>query len=209
MNGMAGRFAPCIALFCGAAFAQSMKVPGWHLAGTNPAAYAMGLDSVVRHGGNNSAAVGCAQGNCQGFSTMMQTIRADPFRGRRVRLTAWVKASNAAMANMWMRVDGAGAMLVLDNMQNRRAHGTFDWRQQQIVLDVPDIAFTLNYGLMVAGNGQAWVDDVALEVVDRHVRTTASPGRPTPMDVRWTDEQFQKLPSQPVNTDFEQPPDAR
>lgn len=204
---MVARF-PVLVLLCAAAFGQSARIPGWFLAGTNPHAFAMALDSEVKHGGSNSASLGCAQGNCQGFATLMQTIRADRFRGQRVRLTAWVKASSVQEANIWLRVDGAGATLVLDNMQDRRAHGTFDWRRQQIVLDVPDIGFTVNYGLIVAGNGQAWVDDFVLETVDKHVRTTVSGIRPIPSPGRLSDEQFQKLPSLPLNPDFEQPPGA-
>ena len=200
------RIAACLTLVAGTMLAQNAKIPGWLLAGDNPAAYAAGLDSEVKHSGNNSAAVGCALGKCRGFATLMQAIQADRYRGSRVRLTAWVKASKVDMANLWMRVDGAGATLALDNMRFHRAHGTFDWRQQQIVLDVPDIGFTIHYGLIVAGAGQAWVDDFTLEAVDKHVKTTNALRKPAPAPNRPSEEQFEKLPSQPFNTDFEQPP---
>jgi hypothetical protein len=197
------------ALLCAAAFPQSAKIPGWFLTGNNPRAYAIGLDNEVKHAGAASAAMGCALGKCQGFATLMQTFRADKLRGKRVRLTAWVKAANSSRANIWMRVDGAGATLAFDNMEHRKARGTFDWRQQQIALDVPDIAFTVSYGLILEGNGQAWVDDFTFEIVDKHVKTTAPAGHSSPANQRLTDEQFQKLPPQPVNTDFEQPPGTR
>ena len=88
-------------------------------------------------------------------------------------------------------------------MDNRLASGTFDWRQQQIVLDVPRDAVTINYGLILAGGGQAWVDDFAFEVVDKHVKSTNKlerevPSRPIPPD------RFFTLPMDAVNTDFEQ-----
>jgi hypothetical protein len=78
-----------------------------------------------------------------------------------------------------MRVDGAGSLLAFDNMQNRPIKGTTDWKRYDVVLDVPPEAKALAFGLLLAGNGQIWFDDLRLEVVDRSVAVTmpAAPSR--------------------------------
>jgi hypothetical protein len=43
-------------------------------------------------------------------------------------------------AGLWLRVDGSNGMLVLDNVEDRALHGTTDWTQASIVLDVAEQA---------------------------------------------------------------------
>ena len=80
-------------------------VAGWFLAGNNARAYSIDTDSEYKHGGAKSATLLCGAKSCGGFGTMMQTIRADEFRGHRVRLAGWVKSDHAGSANLWMRID--------------------------------------------------------------------------------------------------------
>jgi hypothetical protein len=63
-----------------------------------------------------------------------------------------------------MRVDGhAGRMLGFDNMQDRPIQGTTDWGRHDIVLDVPEEALYIAFGVLLAGRGQIWVDDFEFE----------------------------------------------
>jgi hypothetical protein len=62
------------------------------------------------------------------------------------------------------------------------------------------------FGLILERRGQAWMDDVTLEVVDRKVKTTrAQPGvsssRGDPMVLR---KAYLNAPAAPANPDFEQ-----
>ena len=159
----------------------------------------------MQHSGKASASIRCREKRCSAFGTLMQTFSAVEYRGQRLRLTGWVKASKADRANIWMRVDAADAMLTFDNMEHRQAHGTFEWKQQKIVLDVPDDALTINYGLIFEGPGQAWVDDFVFEEVGKRVRSTNLWDRPSPMRNGISQERFFRLPTSAVNTDFEQP----
>jgi hypothetical protein len=183
--------------------AQSTKVPGWFLAGSNRTSFAINVDGDVQHSGKASANLRCTEKRCPGFGVLMQTFSALEYRGRRLRVSAWVKAVKTEKANIWMRVDGGDATLTFDNMNSRQAHGTFDWRRQEIVLDVPDDGLTINYGLTLIGNGQAWVDDFVFEIVDKRVRSTNMMHQPTPIQSRMTREKFLRLPKAAVNADFE------
>ena len=144
--------------------------PGWTLGGQG---YDAGLDRVVKHGGEASAFLRSNGGAAGEFGTLMQTIDAAGYRGSRVRLSGFSKTANVVgWAGFWMRVDGAGSLLAFDNMQSRPIKGTTDWKRYDVVLDVPPEAKALAFGLLLAGNGQIWFDDLQLEVVDRSVAVT-------------------------------------
>jgi hypothetical protein len=71
-----------------------------------------------------------------------------------------------------MRVDGDRRILGFDNMDNRAVRGTTDWTMYSVVLDVPENAKNIFFGILLVGKGQVWADDLSLEVVDKNVVTT-------------------------------------
>ncbi|MEW6497735.1 MAG: hypothetical protein AB1589_35315 [Cyanobacteriota bacterium] len=83
-------------------------------------------------------------------------------------------------------------MLSFDNMQNRSIKGTIDWTQYHIVLDVPENASKIAFGVLLAGVGRVWSDDLQFEVVGQDVSTTNI------MTMR-------QISEQPMNLDFEAP----
>ena len=189
------------------ATAQSPPIPGWHRSGSNGTEYEFSLDREVRHGGHASATIRCPKKRCGGFASLEQWIQADAFMGYRLRLTAWVKSTAPGPVRIWMRVDGKQAqVLAFDNMDNRAKSGAFDWTEQQIVLDVMEPAAVINFGVILPGRGQAWIDDVELETVGPKIRSTNMlsgpvPSSRTPKSV-W--EKYRSAPVEPVNLDFEQ-----
>ncbi len=70
-----------------------------------------------------------------------------------------------------MRVDGPSATngntryLSFDNMQDRPIKGTTDWTERSVVLDVPQGSSSINFGILLSGGGQVWVDDFAFAAV--------------------------------------------
>lgn len=136
--------------------------PGWR--DGSPASYAVTTDRTVRHSGEASGKIRSRSSGTEGFGTILQGIRADDYRGQRVRLTAWVKSQDAQTAQLWMRVDALNATLDFDNMDDRPIRGTQDWTRCDIVLDVPADALSIVFGLILV-DGTAWIDDVELAVV--------------------------------------------
>ena len=65
------------------------------------------------------------------------------------------------------------AALAFDNMGNRKIEGTTQWTKYSVVLDVPEDAAAIAFGLLMAGKGQVWVDDLAFDVVGPDVASTA------------------------------------
>ncbi|HSK71475.1 MAG TPA: nuclear transport factor 2 family protein [Pyrinomonadaceae bacterium] len=172
--------------------------------GSNAERYLITVDTNVKRRGRASATVkfDCGEAK-ESWSSLAQIIAADSYRGRRVRLTGWLKTENADSAGLWMRVDGERRMLGFDNMSNRPVKGTTDWRQYEVVLDVSPEAVNLFFGTLFEGKGQIWADDFKLEVVGQDVKTTNI----------LTDEQMRRESSgsaakkadskKPFNLDFE------
>lgn len=106
----------------------------------------------------DSAATGAPFGN------LMQAIDATPFRGRRVRFRASVRMEGAmGRAQLWMRVDRTGNKSgFFDNMGNRPIRSN-RWSEYEIVGDVEDDAEVLNIGMILIGQGKAWLDAASIE----------------------------------------------
>jgi len=113
------------------------------------------------------------------FGNVMQKIDAASFRGKRVRYRAAVRTEidgQDGRAQLWMRVDlpaekGQHKIGFFDNMANRPIRKKH-WDYYEIVGDIAEDAKTINLGMFLAGSGQAWMDDVSLEIVDQDAKVT-------------------------------------
>jgi hypothetical protein len=166
---------------------------GWFTAGSNPKDYDMSIDRDLAHNGKASASLKSIEPKPTGFGTLMQTFQADEFRGKRVRMSGYVRSKEVTQwAGLWMRVDGSGGeKLAFDNMQDRPIKKTTDWTKYEAVLDVPEASQAIAFGILLNGGGQVWIDDLKFEVVDKTVATTGSGGK----------TKHQKFPS---NLEFEE-----
>lgn len=184
----------CAGLFFTNRKANSQTIDGWFKAGNKPNSYNIGLDKSIYKSGGSSAFLESTEKNIKGFGTLMQTCNAKDYLGKRIKMTAYIKAENVSdWAGMWLRVDSKGkGALSFDNMQDRAIKGCKDWTKCEIVLDVPEESGTLNFGILISGTGKAWFDDISFEVVDKaQVKSTSMK-----LNER-------KVPDKPSNIDFE------
>jgi RNA polymerase sigma factor (sigma-70 family) len=174
---------------------------GWFGGCAKSEEYEVGLDRKERHGGKASAFVRLKNVADTDFGTLGQVFKADDYRGKRVRLSAWLKTKDVAGgAGLWMRVDGADKTLTFDNMKDRAVKGDSRWARCEVVLDVPEAAKHITFGLLVWGKGQAWVDDFKIETVDaKKVKSTNLLKEPIPQEVP-----DMEAPAKPVNLGFEE-----
>ena len=164
---------------------------GWFGTGTGREHYEMGVTApgvpaLIR------SRTGDAGVTDQTFATLMQSIVAGDFRGRRLRLRAELKADDVHGAEtIWMRVDGGPKrMLAFDNLEQRAVdgalHGSSDWTLREVVLDVPAEAESIHYGFYLRGSGRAWARNFELASVASDVAVTTT----------------QRLLDHPTNLDF-------
>lgn len=157
----------------GLSVAHAEPPKGWLLAGSHPESYRIELDNTA-YKGSTSALLESTANRTKGFGTMMQMFTPTDYLGKRVQLSAWVKAEDVdRWAGLWMRVDGPGGkVLAFDNMQDRPLEGTKDWREVSIVLDVPKTAQRIAFGVLLVETGRVWLDDLGFDVVGEAVPTT-------------------------------------
>lgn len=102
-----------------------------------------------------------------GFGPFTQSIDAEPYRGKRVRLQAAVRADvtgNGNQAQLWLRIDGPeGQQRFLDNMGDRPITAS-DWDVYQITGPVAEDAERVVFGGFLLGSGMAYFDDFQLSV---------------------------------------------
>jgi hypothetical protein len=151
----------------------------WFLAGSRPAEYDCHVDPQASYNDQESTYLGLKEGiHPTGFGTWMTQFDAAPFLGKRVRLTANVRAEGVkGWAGLWMRVDDQSLppnarTIAFDNMQNRSIKGSKPWKSYSVVLDVPEHATGIFLGILLDGSGGVWLNGVNFEVVDQKVHST-------------------------------------
>jgi hypothetical protein len=157
----------------------------WFKFGTAPQLYENFIDSSNPHQGRGAMTLKSFDTTINGFGTLAQMMRPGKYLDKRVRMTGYLKSKDAiGWAGFWFRVDQSGsqALLSFDNMEDRPIKGTTNWKQYEIVLDVPYAASNLVYGALISGTGQIWIDKVNFEVVDTSVRTTGQKNIEIPPD---------------------------
>ena len=168
---------------------------GWHVGGTSPADYRIGIDPDAA--GQPVIIQSLAhRGPHIGFVTLMQTVHADAYRGKRLQLTADLSCAQVSGAvTIWMRVaDAVGRNIRFDNMETRKSAGvltgTQDWTERRIVLTIPEAAETLHFGFYLRGEGQCWSRGFDLQTVDDNVPVTSDGNMvlTEPMNLRFAEK---------------------
>ena len=99
---------------------------------------------------------------------LMQSITAAAYRGKTVRLRAWLKVEAASpedRGQLWLHVlRPAGKPGFLDNMDDRPVRPA-EWTPCEIVGEVDSDAQFLDFGVIATGRGRVWVDDVTFDIV--------------------------------------------
>ena len=165
--------------------ATSKLVPlprGWFRTGSgDPALYWMGPDAQEGHLHIASLVDAAILGDR--FGSLGQSILSDDYRGQMIRLTAELKGIGCDAATIWMRIDSAveGKWLRFDNLIDRAGvgplSGTFDWTRREIVLDVPDDAESIVFGVLLKGTGKVWARGIDLDIAPAGARRTDYPRR--------------------------------
>jgi tetratricopeptide (TPR) repeat protein len=103
------------------------------------------------------------------LSDLMQSFGAGAYRGKVVRLRAWLRLEATDpddRAQMWISVDREHHRQgFYDNMDDRPLRSP-EWTQCEIVGRIDPDAVFIDIGVMSIGRGRVWVDDVSFEVVE-------------------------------------------
>jgi hypothetical protein len=99
---------------------------------------------------------------------LMQSFRAAAYRGKTVRLRAWVRVEALGpgdRAQMWLRVDRPnGKVGFLEDMDGRPVRAAA-WTPCEIVAEIDSDAQFVDFGVQSIGGGRVWVDEVSFDIV--------------------------------------------
>lgn len=166
---------------------QNASIRGWILAGSHPELYNHGVEK--QDGEKNSGYLRSKETWSEGFGTLMQTFKANQYRGKRLKYSALVKAEEVEeWAGLWMRVDGSHReVLAFDNMQSRSIKGTSGWQRYEVVLDIPPEALHIAFGILLHGPGQTWIKDIQFTTVTSDVPISAETRSDQPANLDFSD----------------------
>ena len=147
---------------------------GWSVAGDTQS-YEIGVDSTVTFDGQNSGFIAWDVSQPIGLAKLVQSIQAEPYRTKRVRISAQVKSDPISQwqARYFVAAYAASGEELLSD--TRLMHGA-TWQKYESVFDVPDTATRIEYGIALEGQGRAWLDDVQVEEVGQGVSPTTYVG---------------------------------
>jgi len=136
------------------------------------------VDEKVVHSGKWAVRLERTAGSPQSFSTITRSMPMD-FTGGKIELRGWLKTEDVSeMVGLWLREDADSGMVGFDNMASRQLNGTHDWAQYSISIPFSAEAKRLFYGVLIAGTGKAWADDLELLVDGKPVWEAPKSNRP-------------------------------
>ena len=115
------------------------------------------VDDKERHGGLKSLRV-------DGDASVSQRLDAAAVRGKRVKVTGWVRTGGAP-AYLWVRATGGTADNVGDDVRKRGTKSSKGWTRVEVTLQVPHDAEVVEWGL-AGSKGAAWFDDLIVTAGD-------------------------------------------
>ena len=125
-------------------------------------------ESVVRVEKDHGCAVVLANSPVR-VGNLYQSVSAAAYRGKTVRLRAWLRLEDAVdasdRAQLWLSVDRAGGKRGSSGNMDDRPVQTDAWTEREIVVPIPGDATFIEFGVMSYGRGKAWVDDVSFEII--------------------------------------------
>ena len=164
--------------------------------GTSPTGWGGGPDETIAvdgeivHGGRWSVRLERNEKSPNAFSTITTALPMD-FAGKTIEWRGFLRSENVSQHfALWMREDGDTPNLAFDNMAQRQMKGTHEWSEYSITLPIHPDAKQLYIGVLFAGTGKVWADDLQLLVDGKPVWDAPKIEQPkTPIDL---DHQFDR-----------------
>jgi hypothetical protein len=139
---------------------------GWTIQGHASAAYRAEVDQDVQRDGHATIRFHPVEDPGGAYGTFMTSFDARPFRGRRAHAVVFIRTQGVtARGDVWLRAqavdsppDGPGLATSITQLA-----ANADFRQYELLVDVPDGADKVQLGIGIAGPGMLWMDGVKVE----------------------------------------------
>jgi hypothetical protein len=140
--------------------------------------YQMGVDTSVSLNGKPALSVLGTGTNTVAYADVHQWIASSGYVGKHVRFSGMLRTTSVDQwAGVYMFA-GSYTMRMLDPLAMPPGAGKrgtdSQWQPISVVIDVPQDVETIRMGLVLVGNGQAWLSDLKFEEVGTEVPVTTS-----------------------------------
>jgi hypothetical protein len=134
-----------------------LEVVAWEHLGFGDSTYGTWYASKRRHRGRSAPVPGVP------FASLWQISDATPYRGARVRLSGKVRTMDRARGQLWLRIERSNGASFTDETDDHPVVSP-TWRSGEVSGPVPADATRLVFGVLMAGVGTSWYDDLELAV---------------------------------------------
>jgi len=122
------------------------------------------LDSKVVHSGKWAVRLARDAGSSDTLSSMFKAIPVD-FGGTTIEYRGFLRTEDVTgFAGLVMSVNSRTGNLAFDDMSDQNLNGSTEWKEYSIKLPLNPEAREFVFGVVLAGTGKAWVDDLQLLV---------------------------------------------
>ena len=91
-------------------------------------------------------------------ASLLQQVDAKPYRGKTIRFRASVKNRGNGQSFLWLKVPR--------QFEERRVITNRDWTEYELTGAVASNSASIEYGIALTGDGEAWIDSAAFDVVE-------------------------------------------
>ncbi len=112
------------------------------------------------------------------YGSVMQSIDAKPYRGKSIKFGAWVKTEidgPKGSTHLWLIEYVKDNHINYYDMMEDRPIVINEWQYYEIEADIDEDAEYINFGLMLRGNGKAWIDGAKFEIANLDEKKYAQP----------------------------------
>lgn len=127
-------------------------------------------DSVIRHGGKYSIQytknkTNIEKINDQDDDHVIYLLIPCAWVGKTISLSGFIRTKDVSgYAGLWMKLTGENGLMGLDLMRGHGLSGTNEWKKLEITMPLPEGVETIVVGLILKGNGTAWLDDLSVQI---------------------------------------------
>lgn len=144
---------------------------GWWVAQhAGPVSYAFSVDAGIKRSGERSLKV--ENIGAEPFGSIYQKLAAAPYRDKTLRVSGWIRTEDVkgnrmgAGVGLKLHAVRSGYAVKFVQMKKDAVRGTTDWTRYELALRIPADAEDVEVGLTMYGPGIAWLDDVAVDVIE-------------------------------------------
>lgn len=150
---------------------------GWVMTGSQMQNYDYQFDPQVKQNGLSSFSLKAKVSEAGGHGAFLQTIKADLYRGKLLRLSAMVKTEDVQpRATLMIYAHGPNSQLKFAGNARGPMTGTQDWTLCEAMLKIPEEYSRLTFGMILSGTGQVWFNEVQFITIEQFsLPETAAP----------------------------------